>query len=158
MHILILIRIVLDILYLYIQLKITLYIQYHRQVKFQKIQHDIISYRIKHNSHLISFSPHLSRQQFAFIHNTMFNSKLRIQLVPITFVLLPNTRVLTIVLSSNACHSTYKWVTWYLLKNILSHKQSRTSDIKMNCLSWTISTWYKQTVHNTNMYKLEIIA
>ena len=54
-------------------------------------------------------------------------------------------------LSSNACHSTYKCVTLYLLKNILSHKQSGTSDIKMNCVSWTISAWYKQNVQNTNM-------
>ena len=157
MHILILIRIVLDILYLYIQLTITLHLQYHRQVKFQKkIQHDIISYQTQFTPDFIYSTS--SRQQFAFIHNTMFNSKLTIQLVPITFVLFPHTRVLTIVLSSNACHSTYKWVTWYLLKNILSHKQSRTSDIKMNCVLWTISTWYKQTVHNTNIYKLEIIA
>ena len=109
MHILILIRIVLDILYLYIQLKITLYLQYHRQVKFQEIQHGIISYQTQFTPDVICCTS--SRQQFAFIHNTMLNSKLTIQLVPITFVLLPHTRILTIVLSSNACHSTYKWVT-----------------------------------------------
>ena len=138
MYILILIRIVLDILYLYMQLKKTLYLQYHRQVKFQKIQHDFILYQTQFTPDFIYSTS--SRQQFVFIHNIMFNSKLKIQLVPITFVLLPHTRVLTIVLSSNACHSTYKWVTWYLLKNILSHKQIRTSDIKMNCVSRTIST------------------
>ena len=109
MHILILIRIILDILYLYIELKITLYLQYHRQVKFQKIQHDIILYQTQFTLDFIYSTS--SRQQFAFIHNTMFNSKLTTWLVPITFVLLPHTRVLTIVLSSNACHSTYKWVT-----------------------------------------------
>ena len=109
MHILILIRIVLDILYLYIQLKITSYLQYHRQVKFQKIQHDIILYQTQFTPDVIYCTS--SRQQFAFIHNTMFNLKLTIQLVLITFVLLPHTRVLTIFLSSNACHSTYKWVT-----------------------------------------------
>ena len=52
-----------------------------------------------------------ARQQFAFIDNTMFNSKLTIQFVPITFVQFAHTRVLTIVLPSNACHSTSKWVT-----------------------------------------------
>ena len=52
-----------------------------------------------------------ARQQFAFIHNTMFNSKLTIQLVPIIFVQFAHTRVLTIVLPSHACHSTAKWVT-----------------------------------------------
>ena len=38
------------------------------------------------------------RQQFAIIHNGMFNSKLTIQLVPIIFVQFAHTRVLTIVL------------------------------------------------------------
>ena len=109
MHILILIRIVLDIFYLYIQFKITLYLQYHRHVKFQKIQHDSISYQTQFTPDVICCTS--SRQQFAFIHNAMFNSKLTIHLVTITFVLIPHTRVLTIVLSSNACHSTYKWVT-----------------------------------------------
>ena len=52
-----------------------------------------------------------ARQQFAVIHNTMFNSKLTIQLVPIMFVQFAHTRVLTIVLPSHACHSTAKWVT-----------------------------------------------
>ena len=52
-----------------------------------------------------------ARQQFAVIHNTKFNSKLEIQLVPIIFVQIAHTRVLTIVLPSHACHSTAKWVT-----------------------------------------------
>ena len=52
-----------------------------------------------------------ARQQFAFIHKTMFNSKLTLQLVPIIFVKFAHTRVLTIVLPSHACHSTAKWVT-----------------------------------------------
>ena len=39
-----------------------------------------------------------ARQQFAVIHSTMFNSKLTIQLVPISFVQFAHTRVLTIVL------------------------------------------------------------
>ena len=52
-----------------------------------------------------------ARQQFAVIHDTMFNSKLTIQLVPIIFVQFAHTRVLTIVLPSHACHSTAKWVT-----------------------------------------------
>ena len=52
-----------------------------------------------------------ARQQFAVIHNTMFHSKLTIQLVPIIFVQFAHTRVLTIVLPSHACHSTAKWVT-----------------------------------------------
>ena len=47
-----------------------------------------------------------ARQQFAVIHNTMFNSKLTIQLFPIIFVQFAHTRVLTIVLPSNTCHST----------------------------------------------------
>ena len=51
-----------------------------------------------------------ARQQFAVIHNTMCNSKLTIQLVPIIFVQFAHTRVLTIVLPSHACHSTAKWV------------------------------------------------
>ena len=57
-----------------------------------------------------------ARQQFAVIQNTMFNSKLTIQLVPIIFVQFAHTRVLTIVLLSHACHSTVKWTTWYVLK------------------------------------------
>ena len=52
-----------------------------------------------------------ARQQFAVIHNTMFNLKLTIKLVPIIFVQFAHTRVLTIVLPSHACHSTAKWVT-----------------------------------------------
>ena len=52
-----------------------------------------------------------ARQQFSVIPNTMFNSKLTIQLVPIIFVQFAHTRVLTIVLSSHACHTTAKWVT-----------------------------------------------
>ena len=52
-----------------------------------------------------------ARQQFAVIHNTMFNSKLTIQLVPIIFVQFAHTRALTIVLPSHAWHSTAKWVT-----------------------------------------------
>ena len=52
-----------------------------------------------------------ARQQFGVIHNTMFNSKHTIQLVPIIFVQFVHTRVLTIVLPSHACHSTAKWVT-----------------------------------------------
>ena len=52
-----------------------------------------------------------ARQQFSFIHNTMFDSTFTIQLVPITFVKFVHTSVLTIVLPPNACHSTSKWVT-----------------------------------------------
>ena len=52
-----------------------------------------------------------ARQQFAVIYNTMFNSQLTIQLVPIIFVQFAHTRVLAIVLPSHACHSTAKWVT-----------------------------------------------
>ena len=51
-----------------------------------------------------------------------------------------------------------KWVTLDLLKNIFSHKQSRNKDIEMNFVLLTVSTRYKRTVHNTNIYKLEIIA
>ena len=52
-----------------------------------------------------------ARQQFAVIHNTMFNSKLTIQFVPIIFVQFAHTRVLTIVLPSHACHITANLVT-----------------------------------------------
>ena len=52
-----------------------------------------------------------ARQQFALIRNTMFNSKLTIQLVPIIFVQFVHTRVLNIVLPSHACHSSVKWIT-----------------------------------------------
>ena len=38
-----------------------------------------------------------ARQQFAVIHNRMFNSQLTIQLVPIIFVQFTHTRVLTII-------------------------------------------------------------
>ena len=88
----------------------------------------------------------------------MFNSKLTIQLVPITSALSAHTRVLNTVLPSNECHSTNKWVTWYLLKNIFSHKQSSNWDRKMNCVLLTVLTWYKQTVHHTHIYKFEIIT
>ena len=52
-----------------------------------------------------------ARQQFSVIPNTMFHSKLTIQLVPIIFVQFAHTRVLTTVLPSHACHSTAKLVT-----------------------------------------------
>ena len=52
-----------------------------------------------------------ARQQFTVIHNTMFHSKLTIQLVPIIFVQLAHTRVVTTDLPSHACHRTAKWVT-----------------------------------------------
>ena len=52
-----------------------------------------------------------ARQQFAVIHDTMCNSKVTIQLVPIVFVQFAHTRVLTIVIPSHACYSTAKWVT-----------------------------------------------
>ena len=52
-----------------------------------------------------------ARQQFAVIHNTMYNSKFTIQLVPIIFVQFAHTRVLTIVIQLHACYSTAKWVT-----------------------------------------------
>ena len=51
------------------------------------------------------------RQQFAFIYNTMFNSKLTMKLVPITFAPFACTRILTTVLPSNEYYSTNKWVT-----------------------------------------------
>ena len=51
------------------------------------------------------------QQQFAVIYNTMYNSKLTIKLVPITFALFACTRVLTTGLPSNECHTTNKWVT-----------------------------------------------
>ena len=88
----------------------------------------------------------------------MFNSKLTIKLVPITFTLFACTRVLTTVLPANECHSTNKWVTWDLLKNIFSYKQTSNWERKMNCVLLTLSTWYKQTVHHTHIYKLEIIT
>ena len=43
-------------------------------------------------------------------------------------------------------------------KHIHWHKQSRHVDIRMNCVFLTISMWYKQTVINTHIYTLEIIA
>ena len=46
----------------------------------------------------------------------MFNSKLTIQFVPITFVQFAHTRVEAITLQSNACHSTAKCVTYNVLK------------------------------------------
>ena len=84
MHILILIRITFDILYLYIQLTITLHLQYHKQVKFQNNNtwHHIVSHT--QFTHAVIYCTS-ARQQFAFIHNTMFNSKLTIQLVPVNF-------------------------------------------------------------------------
>ena len=51
-----------------------------------------------------------ARQQFSVIPNTMFHSKLTIQLVPIIFYF-AHTRVMTTVLPSHACHSTAKLVT-----------------------------------------------
>ena len=98
-----------------------------------------------------------ARQQFAVIHNTMFNSKLTIQLVPIIFVQFAYTRILTIVFPSHACHSNARWETWYVLKTY-TVKQSRHVDIRINCIFLTISMWYKQTVINTHIYTLEIIA
>ena len=59
-----------------------------------------------------------ARQQFAVIHNTMFNLKLTIQLVPIIFVQFAHTRVLTIVLPSHACHSTEKMGNMICSENI----------------------------------------
>ena len=38
------------------------------------------------------------------------------------------------------------------------HKPSVHVDIRMNCVFLTISMWYKQTVINTQIYTLEIIA
>ena len=52
-----------------------------------------------------------ARQQFSVIPNTVFNSKLTIQLVPIIFVQFAHTRVLTPVLPSHACYRTAKLVT-----------------------------------------------
>ena len=51
-----------------------------------------------YNNIRLTISCTSARQQFAVIHNRMFNSKLTIQLVPIIFVQFANTRVLTIVL------------------------------------------------------------
>ena len=51
-----------------------------------------------------------ARQQFSVIPNTMFHSKLTIQLVPIIFVQFAHTRVLTTVLPSHVCHWTAKLV------------------------------------------------
>ena len=52
-----------------------------------------------------------AREQFAFIDNTMFNSKHTIQFFLITFVQFAHIQVLHIILQSNACHSTARCVT-----------------------------------------------
>ena len=69
------------------------------------------SYSITHNSHTAVIYCTSARQQFAFIDHTMFNSKLTIQFVPITFVQFAHTIVLTIILPTNASHSSAKCVT-----------------------------------------------
>ena len=63
-----------------------------------------------------------ARQQFSVIHNTMFNSKLTIQLVSIIFVQFAHTRVLTTVLPSHACHSTAKIGNMICTENIYTDK------------------------------------
>ena len=86
----------------------------------------------------------------------MFNAKLTIQLVPITFGAICSYKSTDYSFTIKCMSQHLKMVTLDLLKNIFSHKQSRKLRHKMNCVLLTISMWYKQSIHNTNIYKLEI--
>ena len=69
------------------------------------------SHSITHSSHTLSFTAHLCNSNLLSLITQCLTQNIQVQFFPITFVQFAHTKVLTIILQSNACHSTAKCVT-----------------------------------------------
>ena len=69
------------------------------------------SYLITHSSHILSFTVHLQDSNLLSLITQCLTQNILFSFSQITFVQFAHTKVLSIILQSNACHSTAKCVT-----------------------------------------------
>ena len=110
---------------------ITLTILYITKISTQS---NMTSYIITCNSYIMSCTAHLQDSNLlSFIIQCVIPS-LQFSWPQSFFVQFAHTRVLTIVIPSHACHSTAKWVTWYVLQTYTLAQKSRYVHMSMNCV------------------------